>query len=250
LAAFFSRKRLLALAIATAVISLFVVLSVLGKPLVLPWQPIELDAPALASFDDEGGVVVDSSRQRLLFVNGDAEVTGVVRLDSGETPITEAVGVSQRDGTVYVSGVRRAQDAENVVDEAILAYSCDGDPLGVVWESDALSFTFIDYPTIIDVEPTETDLRVVRVVSRGFGDDVLSLFCVPLDGGEEKRFAELTIADSAYDAVFMEQYDCLYVATYEGDFLRVDDQNRSTTLLSRDEGLYCSVDDLGDGLLV
>jgi hypothetical protein len=88
------------------------------------------------------------------------------------------------------------------------------------------------------------------VVSRGFGDDVLSLFCVPLDGGEEKRFAELTIADSAYDAVFMEQYDCLYVATYEGDFLRVDDQNRSTTLLSRDEGLYCSVDDLGDGLLV
>lgn len=245
-----SRKLLLVLAAVLAVASLFVALSALGKPFVLPWQPIELNAPALVSYGDEGGVVVDSSRQRLLFMNGDAEVTGIIRLDSGETPITEAVGVSQRGNTIYVSGICRAQDAENVVNEAIVAYDCNGKSLGVVWEDDALSFTFVDYPTVIDVEPTESELQVVRVTSRGYGDDVLTLYSVPLDGSEETEFGERTVADPAYDATYMEQYDSLYVATYEGDLLRIDSQNESTTLLSRDEGLYCSVDNLGDALLV
>lgn len=116
------------IAVALAVIvMLVVVVSSLGSPLPTPFDPhVRLNEPSLADFTGEMGVIADSASRRLIFLDREHKVTGIVDLTSTSTPIDSASNVCVCNGVVYVAGTKQAGDTSSIASDRVIRFSPTG----------------------------------------------------------------------------------------------------------------------------
>ncbi len=236
--------------LAVMVVSLLLVFTAVGKPYQLPWKELALDTPERAIADQDGGVYVDMSRQRLVFFDKNQCVTAIVSLITGEVPITEACELERQGDTIYVFGVRREEDSEFVANEAVLAYDTSGRFKSVVWQSDSLAGKHVGSPSVIELVASDDSLCIVRIVQSDDGAKTLSLIEIPADGGEPKEVKSYTLPHAVYDAAYDAKAKRLYVTTSKGELLAETEDGSFKQLASSDGSLLVSVDVTHDGRLV
>ena len=72
-----------------------------------PFASIQLDGPTTVDSDGEFSAIVDSGSRRVLILNGEGDLTGVVDCTTADAPVA-VTDVCVVDGSICISGVRFA----------------------------------------------------------------------------------------------------------------------------------------------
>lgn len=104
--------------------------------LAAPFAEVQLNGPSLVDSDGECTAVADTESRRVLILNSEDDLTGVVSCATMDSPIEAVTNVCVSQGVVYVSGVLYAADSDNIAKERVAAYDKGGNLLGVVYETE------------------------------------------------------------------------------------------------------------------
>ena len=98
-----------------------------------PFAPIQLGGPTTADSDGEFTAVVDTESRRVLIMNADGDLTGVVSCLTADSPIDAITDVCVSKGYVYVAGVRYEPDSSVIAEERLAFYDKGGNYKGIVF---------------------------------------------------------------------------------------------------------------------
>ena len=87
--------------------------------------------------DSDGDVfaVADTDSRRVLFLDSNRELAGILYLDRLNTPVSALTDLCVSNGKVYVAGVRYKGDSDIVESERIVCYDRSGNQLSIPFET-------------------------------------------------------------------------------------------------------------------
>ncbi len=100
----------------------------------LPFAPVQFDGPTAVDSDGDSSAVVDTESRRVLIMNGNGDLTGVVSCTTIDSPVDAVTDVCVSKGLVYVAGVRYKPDSEIIDKERVAVYDKGGNFQGTVYE--------------------------------------------------------------------------------------------------------------------
>ncbi len=124
-----------AIAVAFAVLCGLVTIAMFGE--VLPSSPfgrIPFEVPIEADSSGSHTAVVDRESRRVLILNADFEITGIVNCDKLNSPIEAITDVCVAKDGVYVAGVKYQKDSDIIECERVVVYGTHGKSEKVVYE--------------------------------------------------------------------------------------------------------------------
>lgn len=129
------RVRLRAILVVLAIVAGLVCLATIGTTLPLsPFEPIGLDGPTVVDSDGNHTAIVDTESRRILILNKNRKLTGIVDCDELNSPIEAVIDVCVTDKTLYVAGAKYQDDSTTIARERIVAYDMSGRSEQLVYE--------------------------------------------------------------------------------------------------------------------
>lgn len=144
-----------------AVVASLVSIATLGRtlpPTAFGWIPFE--GPSDADSTGINTAVVDSASRRVLILNDDDRITGIVECNALNSPLEAITNVCVTNKTVYVAGVKYQKDSDIITQERIVAYNMAGRSEKIVYDQKIDNETM---PTIKALEKGENDDVYVMV---------------------------------------------------------------------------------------
>ena len=165
-------KSALRLRIALVVVAVFAALvsiATFGVDLPLsPFEPIRLNAPSVADSNGKRTAIVDSESRRILILNQDYKITGIVNCDALNAPVDAVTNVCVTDKTIYVAGVQYQKDSDLIVRERVVAYGPRGSSEAIVYD-ESVDNELI--PSIKTMDCKDEDVFVVMASDSETQDD-------------------------------------------------------------------------------
>ena len=129
------RVRIRAILVVLAIVAGLVCLATIGTTLPLsPFDPIRLDGPTVVDSDGNHTAIVDTESRRILILNKNRKLKGIVNCDELNSPIEAVIDVCVTDKTLYVAGVKYQDDSTTIARERIVAYDMNGRSEQLVYE--------------------------------------------------------------------------------------------------------------------
>lgn len=213
------QKRALHIRIVLVVLAVFAALVSIGTlGIELPVSsasPIRLNAPTIADSNGARTAIVDSESRRVLILNKDYKLTGIINCDAPNAPIEAVTDVCITNDTIYVAGVRYQKDSDLIVNERVVAYDSRGASEAVVFDMDVGNELV---PTIKTMDSEGDDAFVVIAGEEEYQSDGRPLsdvrvilvnrdVCQELDTG---KFEVTSVYDIGYSHV-VKQFQTLSV---------------------------------------
>ena len=131
------KLRLRLASVIAAVLAILVVLATFGMALPpSPWVPVVFQEPTAADSNGTITAIVDSASQRVLILNSNDELTGIINCARLNSPLEKATDVCVSGDTVYVAGVVYESDSDVIKRERIVAYDSHGRSEQIVYNLD------------------------------------------------------------------------------------------------------------------
>lgn len=202
-----------------------------------PFAPVELSKPSAVSSDGSTTAVVIDQARRVALVNNKSQLTALINLDTFEAPIEVATDVCVSGERVYVAGLKRARDGDQIERERIVAYDLSGRQREIVHEIEGKGVR----AQICALDDTESG---VLFALRGSADDeaasVLRFFSI--DAGKVKELSSVeTGVDLIVEASYAPPADTLATLSYRGILNDTHDGNK------QDDRLFTSISVSNDG---
>lgn len=102
----------------------------------LPFATVSLNGPTKADAAGEFAAIADTESRRVLILNTDGQLTGVIDCTTFDSPVEFVSDVCVSDGKVFVAGARLAPDSSDIEKERIAIYDKGGNLQDVVYERD------------------------------------------------------------------------------------------------------------------
>lgn len=99
-----------------------------------PFSSVSFDGPVAAASNEEFTAIVDTESRRVLIVNADERLTGVINCDTADSPIEAITDVCVSDNYIYVSGVKYHPDSDGIDKERVVIYDKGGNLLGTMYD--------------------------------------------------------------------------------------------------------------------
>ena len=151
--------RLHAILVMLAIVAGLVCLATIGTALPLsPSTSINLDGPTVADSDGSHTAIVDTESRRILILNANHQLTGIVDCQELNSPIEAVTDVCVAKETLYVAGVKYLENSSTIERERIVAYDFRGGAQQVVYD---LERNFEQTPSIKTMENDDDGAYVV-----------------------------------------------------------------------------------------
>lgn len=158
-------RRVLSLLIFATILCGLVTIATFGKNLpALFVDAIPFEGPYDADSSGQYTAVVDRESRRVLILNDNYELTGIVDCDTLNAPLEAITDVCVADKTIYVAGVRYLEDSEVIQRERVVAYNTGGTSEQVVYDTTSTELTS---PTIKALDSAGDGVYIVRVLGDG-----------------------------------------------------------------------------------
>lgn len=186
-----------------AVLSALVVLATFGISLPFSaFSPLEINGPTCADSNGEVTAIVDSESRRVLLLNAQHKLTGIISCDELNAPLEAVTDVCVTDKTVYVAGVQYQKDSDIIVRERVVAYARSGKTMSVVFDLDATNHMT---PQIMSLDGSDDGVYVVlcQEESANAENEGIEVIHVNLEGTRviDKRQMEVaSVYDVGYNA--------------------------------------------------
>lgn len=102
----------------------------------LPFASVPFNGPIASDSDGKMTAIADTESRRVLILNADSDLTGVVDCTTFDSPVEAVVDVRVSDELVYVAGVKYAPDSTDVQLERVAVYDKGGNLQGVAFEAE------------------------------------------------------------------------------------------------------------------
>ena len=156
-----ARLRLRVAAVILAALSALVVIATFGRGEPLnPLVPIQLNAPSVADHNQKHTVIVDSESRRVLILNKDNKLTGIISCDALNAPIEAVTDVCVADDIIYIAGVQYQKDSTVIVRERVVAYDSRGRSSTIVYDKEVDNEGI---PSIRSMDNIDSDVYFVMV---------------------------------------------------------------------------------------
>lgn len=132
-----ARLRLRVAAIVFAALCALVVIATFGRGDPLnPFSPIQLNAPSVADHNSKHTAIVDSESRRVLILNKNDKLTGIISCDALNSPLEAVTDVCVAGDLIYVAGVQYETDSTVIVRERVVAYDSRGRSSTIVFDKE------------------------------------------------------------------------------------------------------------------
>lgn len=153
--------RAAAVAISLAVVAVMVCLATLGLELpTSPFAAFDLVGPVVADSNGARTAIVDSGSRRVLILNKDHRLMGIIDCGELNSPIEAVTDVCVAEDTIYVTGAKYQADSDIIVRERVIAYNSFGTLKKVLYDrkiNDGLT------PTMLSMDPTRDGVCVAMM---------------------------------------------------------------------------------------
>lgn len=99
-----------------------------------PFASIPLDGPTVVDSDGNMTAMADTESHRVLILNNENSLTGVVRTDVTESPFDAVTDTCVVGDLVYIAGMRFAPDSDIIQNEVVATYDKGGNAKGIVFK--------------------------------------------------------------------------------------------------------------------
>lgn len=227
-----------------AVLSALVVLASFGVKLPQqPFAPIPLDGPT--AIDSNGSItaIADRESRRILILNDDCHLTGMVSCESLNSPIEAVTDVCVSNDEVYVAGVKYEKDSDTIVQERVVAYDTHGLAHGVVYESPETSSQTATIKTLCDSDDEGVLVGVLRENIEDKNTNASNNMLVQVILASRRESKIIAQEATSWMSVFDMAYDVLHhnYATISQRGLIDDDLSDAQSLDSADY-VFTSID--------
>lgn len=137
----------------------------------VPFASIGLNGPVAADSNGEFTTVADTESRRVLILNSDGDLTGLVDCETMDSPITYVNDVCVVGEDIYVAGVRTTSESNSIEKERIAVFDKGGNLKGTVYEVDGAGD---DTPSIKSIDEAEDGIVFVRMTKTSPGKNVFT----------------------------------------------------------------------------
>lgn len=237
--------RLRAAAVVLAVASLLFCLATLGIDL----PPTLIDSivpsgPVAADSDGTHSAIVDAESRRVLILNEDLRLMGMVNCEALNAPLEAVTDVCVANDTLYVAGVRYQKDTNVIVQERIVAYNMRGMAEQVVF---SLDVGYGETPRIKGLDSVEDGVYAITVAG-GFNEDETESVKVMYASRDGSHVVDggSTDARSVYDIGYSARLNAFATISERGVFDDTSDAEEGQRL-STSSYAFVSLDIADDG---
>ncbi|MBR2836576.1 MAG: MFS transporter [Coriobacteriales bacterium] len=228
----------------------------------LPWASVPFAGPTIVASDGTLTAVADTDSRRVLILDKDGLLTGIIDCESFDAPIDAVTDLCVANGQIYVVGVRFAPDSDMIQEERVLVYHEDGKLQKTLYE---INDSPRSNPAIISVNDAnsgivaaiEQESVIERLDSINYVQSLLFLF-IDKDG-EQHVIAQETNEVSAHDAAYSANESNHYaILSTRGlldddgvsDFSQVYEGRVFTAVDIDDDGIIYTCDDVSGSACV
>ncbi|MBO7675647.1 MAG: MFS transporter [Atopobiaceae bacterium] len=153
-----SVRRLKLLSVAAAVVAGLVCLAFLGmeRP-AAPFAAFDLVGPVIADSNGNHTAIVDSGSRRVLILNKEHRLMGMINCEELNSPIETVTNVAITDDTVYVTGAKYQAGSDIIVRERVVSYNLFGTS-STVLDDREIAYGFS--PTMMAMDAAEEGVYV------------------------------------------------------------------------------------------
>ena len=172
----------------TAILAALVVLASFGIKLPpVPYRPIALDGPMIADTNDRITAIADAESRRVLILNYEHRLTGIINCESLNSPIEAVTDVCVSGGEVFVAGVKYEKDSDIIVRERVVAYDMRGGSREIVYDTGDVS---VQSPTIKSLCEARKGVLVATLLEEEItgndGEDLMQVIYANRSGRESR----------------------------------------------------------------
>lgn len=179
----------------------------------VPFASIQLDGPTTVDSDGKFSAIVDSGSRRVLILNGDGDLTGVVDCTTADTPVDAVTGVCVVDEAICISGVRFAPDSDVIQRERVAFYDKGGNFQGVFFEKEGAGSVLPAIKSLSDAPDGvviayagQENATVFELVNengttelKDTGKNSYQMHDAAFSAGDENHYATLDVYGTLYD---------------------------------------------------
>ena len=237
-----------------------------------PFASIPLNGPTVVDSDGTMTAIADTESHRVLILNNENSLTGVVRTDVTESPFDAVTDVCVVGDLVYVAGMRFAPDSDIIQNEVIATYDKGGNAQSTVFKLPGSNQV---YPSIKSLNNADNGVVVSYTKEapnndKDDQDDTYDLVFQFVNATEDRelqteKIKELATYDTAFSFSPTIQYTTLSVrgrlndslSEYDASiykdhvFTSIDIDDTSNTLYACDDtsGAVCTISDEPNGTI-
>ncbi len=217
-----------------------------------PFAPLALDGPVVADSTGKHTAIVDTESRRVLILNEEDRLTGIIDCESLNAPVQAVTNVCISGDTLYLTGVRYMEDSNAIVAERVVAYDMRGASEQVVYDEQMDNNVT---KTMQAMDEAEDGVYVVLCPSYA-ASATQSAIRVVLANRNGSRVVKRVATDinGVYDAGYNARIDQLRTISVQGllgysqsddDATRIQGHRTFTTVDVADDGTTYVYDDSG-----
>ena len=101
----------------------------------LPWAPVSLNKPVAADSNGTVTAIVDSDSRRVLILNKNQQLQGVIDCEQLNSPIETVTDVCVSNDGIYIAGAQYQRDSTIISRERVVAYNTYGTSERILYDS-------------------------------------------------------------------------------------------------------------------
>ncbi len=217
-------------------------------------SPVQFEAPIEADSNSKNTAIVDSDSRRVLLLNENNHLTGIIDCEALNSPIEAVTDVCVVNGAVYVAGVQYQKDSDIIARERVVTYSLRGNSEKVVYDRDVQNEL---WPTIKALDNAGDGVYVVSLKNqRVSADGIHGAFEIEYVSRDESNrvYSNNMVFDTiAYDVGYSNKAGTLQTINTFGVIEKVFGDNNSIDIVNSDsfvkDHVFTSIDVADNGVV-